>query len=603
MQINYHRHSPWAFITILWLALQLAPALVRAEEEDDSSQIFNAWQDQIVTSSRVPKPLSQTAENVTVITSKEIELLNAHTLADILDTVPGIQVQHNGGPGIAAYTSIQSANPFFTQVFVDGVPLNSVGNNYADISSIPAHIIDRIEVMKGAASATWGSALAGVINVITKSPVKDRAISGSATVSTGSRFTTDTWADLSGTVGTVGYYLSGGYLGSDGLIPTEEIRSHHVSTKLTYDLPGQGQLWGTLFYSNARMGDLYAVQIDLRERSERTNLLASLGLRYTLAAGLELAVSAKHSNLPSDYSYYNISDGGSHNGWAPDSYKDQTTGGSAILRWQKSSNLLAAGVDYSHQESEYVDYYSRKANRWGVYLNDSLALGSVSISPSLRFDRLQSSGGQVSSALGITWQVTDNTLLRAYTGRGYNIPILSGPIDNPSQKIWTSQIGIESTAIPYVWVKGTLFRNDTWGETVDRNQALGSELEVRTTPIFNTSLGAAWTYTETTRTSDDTPVRPDRPTNTVKLAMRYDDKTFRGTLIGNHINWNPPADFNGKYSGLIWDLHLGATLLKRENSSLELFFSGRNLFNGSSSYRDLVPTVGRWFDGGIRVNF
>ena len=557
----------------------------------------------LVTTSRTPRPLSQTAENVSVITSKEIESLNAHTLADILYTVSGIQVQHNGGPGITSYTYIQSANPFFTQVFVDGVSLNSVANNFADISSIPAHIIDRIEIMKGAASTSWGSALAGVINVITKSPLKERAISGSATVSTGSRFTTDTWADLSGTVGKVGYYLSGGYLGSDGLIPTMEIRSQHVYTKLTYDLPGQGHLWSTLFYNHASMGDLYAVPIDLRERSEKTNLLASLGLRYTLAEGLELEVSARHSDLPSDFSYYNISDGGSHNGWAPDSYKDQTTGGSANLRWRKNSNLLAAGVDYSHQEAEYVDYWSRKAHRWGVYLNDTLALGSVSISPSLRFDRPQTSGGQVSSALGITWKVTDKTLLRGYTGRGYNIPILNGPIDNPSQKIWTNQIGIESTVIPYLWVKGTLFRNGTWGETVDRNLALGSELEVRTIPIFNTSLGAAWTYTETTRTSDDTSVRPDRPTNTVKLAMRYDDKTFRGTLIGNHINWNSPADFNGKYSGLIWDLHLGATLLKRENTSLELFFSGRNLFNGSSSYRDLVPTVGRWFDGGLRVNF
>ena len=204
--------------------------------------------------------------------------------------------------------------------------------------------------------------------------------------------------------------------------------------------------------------------------------------------------------------------------------------------------------------------------------------------------------------MGLTWQVTDSTLLRAYTGRGYNVPLLIGT-DAPAQKIWTMQVGAESTAIPHLWVKGTLFRNMIWGADVEQNLAIGSELEVRTVPVFNTSMGAGWTYTETTRASNGTPVRPDRPTQSLKMFLRYEDATFRGALSGSSVNWNAPADFNGKYGGLIWDLHLGATLLKRENSFLELFFSGRNLFNGSSCFIDLIPNTGRWFEGGMRVKF
>jgi vitamin B12 transporter len=63
-----------------------------------------------------------------------------------------------------------------------------------------------------------------------------------------------------------------------------------------------------------------------------------------------------------------------------------------------------------------------------------------------------------------------------------------------------------------------------------------------------------------------------------------------------------PGD-NQRYGGLLWDLHLGATLFKRENSSLELFFSGRNLFDNGQSLYDLVPSPGRWFEGGMRVRF
>jgi vitamin B12 transporter len=53
----------------------------------------------------------------------------------------------------------------------------------------------------------------------------------------------------------------------------------------------------------------------------------------------------------------------------------------------------------------------------------------------------------------------------------------------------------------------------------------------------------------------------------------------------------------------LWDLHLGATLLKRENSSLEIFFSGHNLFNGSHFQDEVKPNTGRWFEGGMRVRF
>jgi vitamin B12 transporter len=130
---------------------------------------------------------------------------------------------------------------------------------------------------------------------------------------------------------------------------------------------------------------------------------------------------------------------------------------------------------------------------------------------------------------------------------------------------------------------------------------MGSELEVRTKPVFNTSLGAGWTFTETNRTSDGTQALGN-PKQTLKLVLRYDNSTLRGVLTGRHINWNAATEDNGK-NALIWDLHLGATLYKREENSLELFFSGRNLFNSNFYQRDVFPSVGRWFESGMRMNF
>jgi len=165
--------------------------------------------------------------------------------------------------------------------------------------------------------------------------------------------------------------------------------------------------------------------------------------------------------------------------------------------------------------------------------------------------------------------------------------------------------------VPYLWLKGTLFRNETWNVLNMRNlvsdlaesrTAMGAELELRTTPVYNTSLGAGYTFTDSLHDSDGSQVYAD-PRHTVQLALRYDDQICRAVLTGRHIMWNAVPGYNGRYGGLIWDLHLGATLFKREHTSLELFFSGHNLFNGDQYQDELVKNAQRWFDGGIKVRF
>jgi vitamin B12 transporter len=615
MRINIFLYALRALFLSTSLVLSLLPCHAWGEEmDDDSLGLFTAWQEQSSAASRVPKPLSQTAENVTVITAADIRAINAHTLADILSYVPGIQLQHSGGPGIPALTYIQSADFIFSQVFIDGVSLSNLSSNYPDVSSTPARIIDRVEIIKGAASAAWGSALGGVINVITKSPETGRSLSGSATASIGDRTTADTGAELSGTSGGLGYYLSGGYLGSNGLRPTMQNDSSHTYAKLTYELPRHGQMWGTFSYYNTSMGDFYAPMqpYDLKEHTDEHSLLTSLGLRYPLAAGLELELTGRHSLAKFNQSWFNASDG-NISGWRPGlptaSSRDRVIGTSAKLIWRKGNNLLVGGSDYNNQEfssntsDNRTDSPFKKAvNRWGIYLNDTLTLGPVSLAPGIRIDQTQTNGDQVSSSFGATWQMTADSLLRAYIGRGFGQSTLA-VTNRPNTKILTTQVGAESTAVPFLWLKGTLFRNMTWGDGIEQHLALGSELEVRTVPVFNTSLGAGYTFTETTRTSDGTQVKPEKASHTVQLALRYDDKTCRGMLAGRHINWNSPPEANARYGGLIWDLHLGATLLKRENSSLELFFSGHNLFNGDQYNTELYPNVSRWFEGGVKVNF
>ncbi len=120
--------------------------------------------------------------------------------------------------------------------------------------------------------------------------------------------------------------------------------------------------------------------------------------------------------------------------------------------------------------------------------------------------------------------------------------------------------------------------------------------------MWHTSLGASYTFTDTTRTSAGSEVN-DLARHTVQLALRYDDKTYRGVLTGRYIFWNSQPSENGSYGGLIWDLHLGATLYRHEDNSLEVFFSAHNLFNGAQYSDDQIPSTPRWFEGGMKVRF
>jgi vitamin B12 transporter len=115
---------------------------------------------------------SQITSTISVLNSPEIRALNKRTVAGLLKTMPGLLVEEGGGPGGLSVVSIRGAESNFTLVLLDGVPVsdptNSRGGGY-DFANLSTALVERIEVVRGAQSAIYGSdALAGVINIITR---------------------------------------------------------------------------------------------------------------------------------------------------------------------------------------------------------------------------------------------------------------------------------------------------------------------------------------------------------------------------------------------------------------------------------------------------
>lgn len=124
-----------------------------------------------VTASVQPINTSQTGRNLVVLDGARFQKMPIHSIDELLRYVPGVEVQARGPMGTQSDFVLRGGT--FQQVLVvlDGLRLNdpNTGHFSSYIPIAPAEIA-RIEILKGASSAIYGSdAVGGVIHIITKS--------------------------------------------------------------------------------------------------------------------------------------------------------------------------------------------------------------------------------------------------------------------------------------------------------------------------------------------------------------------------------------------------------------------------------------------------
>ena len=151
----------------------LAAALVLASFNvlaQTSSQNSGArLPDVFVSATRLAQPLAQAIADVSVIDRAEIERSGAAALGDVLARLPGFEINRNGGPASTTGVFLRGAETRFTAVYIDGVRVDSQSTGGASWDAIPLSQIDRIEVVRGAVGAVYGSdAIGGVVQIFTR---------------------------------------------------------------------------------------------------------------------------------------------------------------------------------------------------------------------------------------------------------------------------------------------------------------------------------------------------------------------------------------------------------------------------------------------------
>src|SRR5690554_5077720 len=218
------------------------PAAVAAQTTPSVSQLDQV----VVTASRTPQLEKDVIGDTTIIDKKDLQKEGQNSVADILAKQPGIQFYSNGGPQTTTGVILRGTSPSQTLVLLDGVRVNSITTGATNWGTMDPALIERIEVVRGAASSLYGSdAIGGVINIITKKSDEDRPLSAWGNIGFGSNDTFKTSVGVSGAQGGWDYALASSMVDSSGFNATNRLSSSYDSDRDGYQ---QHSLSGTLGY-------------------------------------------------------------------------------------------------------------------------------------------------------------------------------------------------------------------------------------------------------------------------------------------------------------------------------------------------------------------
>ncbi len=391
----------------------------------------------VVTATRQAQRADELIASVDRIDREEIERAGAGSVLDLLARQPGIQISNSGGPGKTSSVYLRGANANHTVLLIDGVRVGSVTVGAPSLESIPLSQIERIEILRGPASAMYGAdAVGGVIQVFTKrgeGPALFEAFGGA-----GNFGTTQLGAGVSGSSGAWSYALR-----------AAEYETHGVSARKGPH-PAQ-QAWHD--YNPG----LDADRDGLRSRSVGGNL------GYTVAPGHELRVNLLRIESRNWY------DGGGFNAvggadvgndlvteviaveslnrvtdnWRSTlrlaQSKDESTGFRGVSRfnskqqqflWQNDVQLplgtLMLGYEHLEQSADSTTTYTVKSRDISSLMAGwNATLGNHLLQANLRHDNNSQFGDKLTHLLGYGYRITPALRANASIGTSFKAPTLN----------------------------------------------------------------------------------------------------------------------------------------------------------------------------------
>lgn len=560
----------------------------------------------VITATGYELPQNQTSNDITIITKEEIAHLPVHDVADVLNYVNGLSVDRGGGPGTVSSLSVQGSNFSHVKVMIDGVPIESLSSSFPDTSFLDLHSVERIEILKGAASSVWGSSIGGVINIITRQPSEE--FISEVAVSVGENSTNRFQASLSGTEG-VGYFISVKRFETDGFSDYQRVRNSNFYGKVTKEVTPRLKVEGSYEYVDINREDSgWLAEEDTVDRRGRIKLL------YSANKDMEITLDGYFRKM--DFSL--TDDMGDE--FLVDN--EETYGGGLMSVWRHSSEgTLSLGLEADRGEIVDYKYFSSEpghsVNKEAVYASEALTMGDMTMNVGARYDSDSIYGSEVSPSAGVVYRAGRDTLLRLNAARGFTPPPVTNRYWGSSpnnelnaERAWTYQASLEHKLFNALGSKLSFYRADVTDgvvcdsvscQNVSRMKRQGVELDLKTKEYHGATFSYGYAFNDVRdEASDEIIDGYVRSSQNVGLAYRGPFET-RLTLKGNYVYWHADDAYNAKDRNFLWDVKVSKYMTKWKSVIGEFFLSVHNITDEDQYWIDIYPNAGRWIEGGITL--
>ncbi len=606
-----------------------------------------------ITASLTPRKQSQTGRNLIIIKGEQFYNLPVHSIDDLLRYVPGVEVQMRGPAG--AQSDIVLRGGTFQQVLVilDGVRLNdpNTGHFSSYIPIAPAEI-DRIEILKGASSAVYGSeAVGGVIHIISKSfAARKERVRKEGVIQ-----------------GTIGEYnllkgSAGGFFGNKKSAVSGGL--HTVHTK------GAPQRGTRGFFDNTTASVSYSQSVrqwqfsargafdhrDFSAQNFYTTFVSDTASEkvQTVWSQAEIKRVTELSESRLDIGYKELDDIYAFNKASlPNRSKSRLW--QALLQESRklsSKTQLSAGAQIIRKEISSNDRGDHAVDQGALFLLLNQEAGDhLRFAPALRLEYNERSGLELIPQLNVSYQ-KGNLQLRGSAGKtirdadfterfnNYNKPfVASGRIGNPdleAERSFSYEVGADLFSVKNFRISGTYFRRHhsklidyvltpyanmprkenlsptgtyALARNVSKVRTQGAETDIQ----YQQKLGGGQNFWATvgmlwlnSKSSELTPsfYISSHARFLTNFNVRYSKNRFSIGFSGLYKNRQPQVVANPAIAKVSTDYFLlGGRTDVRILNHLYLFAQVDNFFN--RQYTDLLGSAmpGRWTQGGFILNF
>lgn len=451
----------------------------------------------VITANKRPQSLEEIPVSMSIIDAQMIEKRNIIALDDALRYVPGVHFQQSQ-VNIRASSGYSKGVGSRVMMLMDGVPLLAGDTGEITFESIPVFQIDRVEVVKGAGSALYGSgALGGVINVLTKE-ISDQSqfwwklyggfYSKPAYPewdwSDKVRFLNGQSVGLSTRIDNIGLAASFRRVSDDGYREQDWLRRYHGFVKMKIDIsPVQSFTAATNVFQQYR-GDF------LWWKDLKNALRPADAQRNVSVSSLRFNNSTQYKHFVSDDFFYEVKGVHFRSNWYRDSLSNKRLDESVSDAvhsefqgnyWITKEHMLTFGLSVNGERVFSNIFGVHDARGGALFIHEEyLSADNLTLSGGVRFDLQRVTGlsthSQVNPKFGIRYTIDDRHTVRGSFGKGFRAPSIgelftstkntgSSAIIVPSRNLQperssTYEIGTTNVLTEHVRFEGALFHSD-----------------------------------------------------------------------------------------------------------------------------------------------